>query len=106
MSAEHEDILGSADPFGGRPVEEVIALCRASGIRRLRYRGAEIEFSDNPGGSSPLGPEARQKFADDLGAGGPSDAEFLSWSAPEPIDMDAIRRYVLGAAGIDPEEAR
>ncbi len=79
-----QDLVGATtpDPFPGMPIVEVIAFCRLNGIRKLSYRGVEIEFA--PSAAAPEAPptaDALQKFSEALQGAVPSDLELLGWSA-------------------------
>lgn len=93
--SDHSDILGKDDPFNGKSIEDVIAFCRASGIRKLSYKGVEIEFAANSSGNGLSTPEALQKFAEAMAGAVPTDAQMLGWSAPEfPEDLAELAAII------------
>lgn len=89
-------------PLRERSLEEVVAFCRANGIRKLSYQGVDIEFA------APVVPEKSaeemQKFAEAMAGAIPSETEFLGWSAPEfPKDLAEMAAQ-LGIAGFEKKE--
>lgn len=86
-------------PLTERSLEDVVAFCRANGIRKLSYQGVDIEFA------APVAPEKSdadlQKFAEAMAGAVPSDTEFLGWSAPEfPKDLAEMAK-TLGIPGFE-----
>ncbi len=84
------------DPLNGLTLPEAIAFCRANGVRKLTYRGMELEFGPAP--AAAMAPEALQQFSEAMAGAVPSDEEFLGWSAGGDFtgDLAAIQRTIYG----------
>jgi hypothetical protein len=67
--------------INGMSLEQVIAVCKANGVRRITWDGVALDFGP-PAGAS-VAPEDLMKTAQALAGAMPSDSEMLGWSAPE-----------------------
>ncbi len=78
----------------GMTLEQVIATCKAHGVRRISYGGVELDFGSAGPAVAPS-PEDLLKTAQALAGAMPSDAEMLGWSAPEfPQDLAELAGLV------------
>ncbi len=82
--------------LAGMTLEQVIATCKANGVRRISYGGVDLDFG--PAGAAAAGapsPEDLLQTARALAGAMPSDAEMLGWSAPEfPADLAELAALV------------
>lgn len=84
----------NVDPLQGKSLAEVIAFCRANGVRKLTYNGLELELGPSSAGGASS-PEDRLATAEALAGAMPTDAEMLGWSAPEfPRDLAELAALV------------
>ncbi len=80
--------------LAGMTLEQVIATCKAHGVRRISYDGVELDFGPAGPAVAPS-PEDLMKTAQALAGAMPSDAEMLGWSAPEfPQDLAELAGLV------------